>query len=66
MKKLADEIARSEWVDDYLLWRMSKNMTYQIHEMIRNRKPVPIEIIRLRAAAFRARDLRRTPSPKRR
>jgi hypothetical protein len=58
IEKISREIARSTSFDGYSLWRMQKDVNNQIYVLGRNRFPLPIELVRLRAIIARARELR--------
>jgi hypothetical protein len=60
IEKISREIARSPSFDGYLLWRIQKDVNNQIYTLERNRFPLPIELVRLRAIIAKARELRQS------
>jgi hypothetical protein len=60
IEKISREIARSPSFDGYSLWRMQKDVNNQIYALERNRFPLPMELVRLKAIIAKARELRQS------
>lgn len=52
-------IAGNPQIDDYTLWRMSKDVGYEFYRAVRADGALPIELARLYLTLGQARDLRR-------
>lgn len=63
MSKKIDEIsvaiANGKILDDYSLWRITKDLDSELYKLNRAHEPLPFEIVRLRAILRRARALRK-------
>lgn len=57
-KALSDGLARSHEITDYDFWRAQKSIEDELYWLERNRRPIPIDLIYVRAIVRTARQKR--------
>ena len=57
----AQILAGDPSLTDYECWRTLKNVNYDLHDLSAANKPMPFELVRLRAVFTRIRETRQLP-----
>lgn len=55
----AEVLANDPTLTDYECWRTLKNVNYDLHDLTAANKPIPFELVRLRAVLTRVSETRR-------